>query len=282
LITTPPWLAELPEHLRDAGIGPFLGQLCSLSAELLDRQAAVVADPDTLSGLEWDLEQRMISLIRECVGPVPILAEEYFARHGRRLDGTGRWRCVLDPLDGSASYARGSRRFATSLAVTDGETSVLALVYEPVTGLLYSALAGHGCFVGDEPIVRSRPARRTAVIKEQWVKRMPALSERVDRLTARGYGLERMEATSLKLCWVAQGRRAGLLKWLSQVDGVVLEWGTTAGLLICREAGMVARRLDGTPWSGDGGGLVVGDDTYLGDLGFGDRGPTTPTNRPAA
>ena len=272
--TRPPWLDDLPEPLRGLPIEAFVERFRAESSVLLDRQCDVVADPGRLAGLEWDVEQRITEAILECFGSVTVLAEERFARCGTEIKGRDRpggttLRCLLDPLDGSASYARGSARFTSSFAVTADGDPVLALIYEPFTGRLYSAVAGRGCHVDGAPLPRqATPARRTAVVKAQWVERVPAMARSAQSLAERGYWLERMECTSLKLCWVAQGRRAGLLKWLSETNGIVLEWGTTGGLLMCQEAGMRPFRLDGSLWAGQGGGLVIGDETYLSDAGM--------------
>jgi fructose-1,6-bisphosphatase/inositol monophosphatase family enzyme len=264
------WFDALPEPISAVAPREFLKEFCLLSAGLLERQAEVVADPGILSAIEWDLEQRLLELIREHFGPVQVLAEEYFGRHGCEIPGTGRVRFVLDPLDGSASYARSSERYASTLAISvDGEPAV-ALVFQPATRRLYSALAGHGCYVDDRLLTPGEAtAPRIAVVKTQWVARERALAERVNRLVSRGYELERMESTSLKLCWIAERRRAGLVKWLSEVRGHVLDWGTLAGVLICGEVGATARRLDGGVWAGHRGGLVIGDDSYMQDIGLG-------------
>ncbi len=224
-----------------------------------------------MESLEWRLEERLAAAVSQCCGPAPILAEEHFS-HEQRWDTTApgsRVRFVLDALDGSASYARSSTRYATSLAIlVDGQPTV-GLVYVPASGLLYSALAGHGCYVGDQPLVRDpTTAARIAVVKKQWVDREPELAAHVGRLTREGYAVERMESTSLKLCWLAQGQRAGLVKWLSESRSIVHSWGTVAGLVVCREMGLVSHRFNGDRWDGHPGGLLIGDDQFLRDLGY--------------
>ena len=77
-----------------------------------------------------------------------------------------------------------------------------------------------------------------------------------------------MELTALKLCWLATGDRAGVIKWLTEADGTLKVWGTAAGILICRETGIRAVRLSGMPWLGQDGGLVVADAKCLRDLGL--------------
>lgn len=230
-----------------------------------------------MASLEWQLEERLAAVVSKCYGPAPILAEEHFSHeqrvsHEQHWDTTGsgsRVRFVLDALDGSASYARSSTRYATSLAIlVDGQPAV-GLVFVPASGLLYSALAGHGCYAGDQPLIReTATATRIAVVKKQWVDKEPELAANVDRLTRHGYEIERMESTSLKLCWLAEGRRAGLVKWLSESRSVVHSWGTLAGLVVCREMDIVPHRFDGDRWDGHAGGLLAGDRQFLQDLGY--------------
>jgi myo-inositol-1(or 4)-monophosphatase len=264
-----PWLEALPAELPAEQMAGFIDRFCPVSQSLLPYQRAIAEDGADIGILEWDVEQQLIALIKEFFGPVTVLAEEYFGRHRREIGEPGRLRFLLDPLDGTASYRRGSPRLSTSLAVTLDGRSVLALVYEPAAGRLYSALAGHGCYVDGSRLRRRAGTTRIVVVKRQWAAKVPELAERVRLLADRGYRVESMEATALKLCWIAQGRRAGLLKWLSEVNGTVLEWGTTAGVLVCAEAGMRARRLDGSQWSGHQGGMLIGDDQYVKDVGTG-------------
>lgn len=265
------WTEGVPGPLTSAVLREFLPEFQKLSTTLVSEQARLVADPAGLPELEWALEQRMIALVGRCFGTATILAEESFTRYGRVTGSGDRLRVVIDPLDGSASYLRNSERFTATLAVYVDGRPVLALIHQPTRDALYSALAGQGCWLNGRPL-RPRPnLDRTVVVKKQWIAREPALGGVVRRLAARGYQLERMESTSLKLCWVAEGRRAGLVKWLSRTNDVVLEWGTTAGMILCAEVGLTGRRLDGTPWNGEGGGLLVGDPRCLADM-F----PTTP------
>lgn len=271
MVPPPPWLDKLCGPLHREQLGELIARLCTESAWLAREQPGAVARADAVASLEWRLEERLAVVVAECYGLAPILAEEHFS-HEHRWDTTGpgsRVRFVLDALDGSTSYARSSTRYATSLAILVDDQPTVGLVFVPASGLLYSALAGHGCYVGDQPLIRdTTTATRTAVVKTQWVDKEPELAAHVDQLTRHGYEVERMESTSLKLCWLAEGRRAGLVKWLSESRSVVHSWGTLAGLVVCREVGLLPHRFDGDRWDGHTGGLLVGDDQFLRDLGY--------------
>jgi len=264
----PSWLAQLPDDFSGPGFAEFLARFTAIADRWPAHQPAMMRAPEQLSKLEQNIEVEQLALIRSWFSDVPVLTEEYFTSTGEIVEGRGRLSVVLDPLDGSASYLRGSARYAVSLAfLIDGVTTV-AFVYPPATGLMRSAYAGHGAWVGAQPL-RHRPEyrRKIVAVKVQHLDK-ESVRTRADRLTARGYKLERMESTSLKLCWVAEGRRAGIVKWLSERAGVTQEWGTTAGALICREAGIEARTFDGEIWHRQSGGLVIADAQCEADLGY--------------
>jgi fructose-1,6-bisphosphatase/inositol monophosphatase family enzyme len=273
----PPWSTRLPEDFPGPRLAGFLTRFTAIADRWPAHQPAMMRTPVLLPRLERAIEAEQVALIRSWFSEVPILTEEYFTATGEIVEGRGRLSVVLDPLDGSASYLRGSPRYAVSLAfLLDGVTTV-AFVYPPATGLMRSAYAGHGAWVGAQPL-RRRPEyhRRIVAVKVQHLDKEP-VRRRAERLTARGYRLERMESTSLKLCWVAEGRRAGIVKWLSERAGVTQEWGTTAGALICREVGIEGRTFDDEVWHRQSGGLVIADARCGADLGYTIPGEGRPT-----
>lgn len=208
----------------------------------------------------------MLQLIGDAFGPCEILAEEYFSRFGRIIKGEGRLSLVLDPLDGSASYLRGSATYASTVAIRLDGRPIIGVIYEPARRRLFSALAGHGAWENDRLLDRSvTTGPRVVVVKVQHLGR-PSVARVVGRLESSGYVVERMESTSLKLCLLAMGSRHALVKWLAEENRVVQDWGTTAGLVVCAEVGLAPLDLDGAPWSGRGGGMMVCDVPCLRDL----------------
>jgi histidinol-phosphatase len=69
-----------------------------------------------------------------------ILGEEF----GESGDGPRRW--VLDPIDGTKSYARGVPVWATLLALQDGEDTVLGVASAPALGRRWWAVQGGGAW----------------------------------------------------------------------------------------------------------------------------------------
>ena len=65
---------------------------------------------------------------------------------------------IIDPIDGTANYARGISDCCISVALADSEGPVLGVVYSPAREELYSALRGQGAFLNGKSIhVSDRP-----------------------------------------------------------------------------------------------------------------------------
>jgi 3'(2'), 5'-bisphosphate nucleotidase len=263
-----PWMAD--DALLDrSDWQALIAALAAATEPLVAAQSPGIAESQVVE-LEQALEDRLIQLVRDCFGPVPVLAEETFHRTGARLDGAGEMMIVLDPLDGSRSYAAGTDTYAVSIAGCRFGEPEFGLVFQPAGARLYSARTGGGAWVGETPLVHGRtaPPRRAAV--RSGIVSDPATAAAVDQLRGLGYQLERMECTSLKFCWLAEGRRAGLIKQLVERRGELCTWGTAAGHLVATEAGVPSRRLDGGPWRWSAGTVLAGDDRFLADLGLTD------------
>ena len=65
---------------------------------------------------------------------------------------------IIDPIDGTANYARGEANCCISVALVHGGEPVAAVVYSPWRDELYSARKGRGAFCNGKPIhVSDRP-----------------------------------------------------------------------------------------------------------------------------
>ncbi len=172
-----------------------------------------------------------------------VLAEE---GSGRDRAGAS-WRWIIDPLDGTTNYAHGYPRFAVSIGVErDGEPAV-GVVYDPLLGELYHAVAGAGAFRNGRAIRVSR----TAELGSALLCTGFAYDRRHDAINVAPFtallnaarDLRRDGSAALDLCYVAGGRLDGY--WEFKLS----PWDVAAGGLMVREAG--GRVTD-----------AVGGDTY--------------------
>ncbi len=245
----------------------FTAELITLADRLPESQEWASGELSRVAKIERSLEAEIVALILRCYGPVTILAEEHYAQHHDYAHrAPGEWWFAVDPLDGSNSYRAGRDTYAVSVARCQGHAPVSAFVYRPSTGTLYSAEQGGGAYANGLRLSAADDARRRLIAVGNGVVIDPAANPAVENLLLLSYELEHMACTSLKLCFLAEGSRAGFIKRLGGQDGVPRVWGMAAGQLVASEAGVRPARLDRTPWSWQAGTIVVGDQRFHADL----------------
>jgi myo-inositol-1(or 4)-monophosphatase len=112
-------------------------------------RVTVTKKPDQTVVTEADLasEKAIIELIESRYPDCNIIAEESGCR-SRSSQTT--W--IIDPLDGSANYARGVPWFGVLIAILHNETPVQAAMYLPVCDSLYLAETGKAVFCNDKRV----------------------------------------------------------------------------------------------------------------------------------
>ena len=73
-----------------------------------------------------------------------ILAEESIDT-SERLDRSRVW--MIDPLDGTTGFIDGNGDFAVQIGLSEYGQSVLGVVYQPLSGVLYRAIRGEGAWI---------------------------------------------------------------------------------------------------------------------------------------
>ncbi len=137
---------------------------------------------------------------------------------------------IVDPIDGTRSFAEGARTWAHSLAVAEHGHVTAAVIYLPLRDLLFAAALGAGATLNNAPI---RASDCDSLEVADILAAKPTLEPHHWR-NRRTPGFKRAHRPSLayRMALVAQGRFDGMLtlrpSW---------EWDIAAGDLILREAG---------------------------------------------
>lgn len=226
--------AALAERLRAEGAG---------AARLKGAQDFVTAAD---GATERFIRER---LARDFPGEA-ILGEEM----GGEADGTGPlW--VLDPIDGTANFARGGDRWCVSIGLVRGGRAVAGAIARHRPGEVFAAAEGHGATLNGAPI-RAAPTAdiARAIIEAGWSLRRPvaqfhALSERI---MATGAGLRCGGSGALGLVEAAAGRLDGYLELH------INAWDAAAAIAIAREAGCWTSGFDSGDWLAAGNPVGAG------------------------
>jgi myo-inositol-1(or 4)-monophosphatase len=158
--------------------------------------------------------------------------DRFYGEEGGGSFGDAGW--VVDPIDGTANFARGIPHFAVSIAFVRDRRVEVGVVYDVMQDELYAAARGRGATLDGQPIRVSGIAEiRHATVEAGWSpRRAPELyADLVRRLKVAGANVRRGGSGTLGLAYVADGR----------IDAYcelhINSWDALAGLLLVQEAG---------------------------------------------
>jgi myo-inositol-1(or 4)-monophosphatase len=158
--------------------------------------------------------------------------DDFIGEEGGGSAGARTW--VIDPIDGTANFARGVPHFCISLAYLDGDDVAIGVIYDPVLDELFAARAGKGAIVnGRKMRVSGEKNLKRATIELGWSPRRPAriYAATLSRVLAAGASFRRSGSGALGMAYVADGRSDGYF------EAHINAWDVLAGLLMVREAG---------------------------------------------
>jgi myo-inositol-1(or 4)-monophosphatase len=193
-------------------------------------QAVSMKGPqDYLTETDGQVEDHLRARISKTFPEDGFLGEE-----GGGEPGGQAW--VVDPIDGTANFARAIPHFCVAIAfIAKGEVQLGAIV-NPVLDEVYFARLGRGAHRNGTPIRVAATTDITATSFEMgWSNRRP-LARYIGALNAlfeAGSNVRRGACGALGLAYVADGRSDGYAELHMN------SWDCLAGLLLVREAGGV-------------------------------------------
>lgn len=207
---------------------------------------AVVAkgDRDFATAVDLRIESVIKASLAEATPGIAFLGEE---GGGDVNSERGGW--VLDPIDGTVNFARGSPLCTISLSLVLAGEPVLGIVDAPFLGERFVARRGCGAYMnGHQITIHEVPSLREAIVGIADFKVGAGAEEEnrvhlglVARLAHESLRVRMLGSAALDLAWLAAGRLSATLM-LSN-----LPWDVTAGLLVVREAGGYVYDHDGSP-----------------------------------
>ncbi|MDX6738371.1 inositol monophosphatase family protein [Actinocorallia sp. A-T 12471] len=202
-------------------------------------------DRDMVTETDLAVERMVRGFLAERTPGIAVLGEEEGVSGG--VDAEYVW--AVDPVDGTANFARGIPLCGVSVGLVHRGRPVLGVVDLPFLGARYHAVVGNGAFLGG----RRLRVSGTGVLSEAVV----ALGDYAVGEGAEGKNRVRFALTEVLASRVQRIRMLGSaavdLVWLAEgkVDASLTlsnkPWDTAAGVVIAREAGASVLDVDGTP-----------------------------------
>ncbi len=232
-----PLLTIAVKAARSAGdiIARFSDQVDSLSISNKQRN-------DFVTEVDKMAERAIIDMIRESYPDHAILAEETGSHAGKDEGEQYLW--IIDPLDGTTNFLHGVPQYAVSIAVEFKKQIIMAVVYNPISGEMYTASKGAGAWLNDKRIRVSKQKTLEGALlgtgfpyrDDQSIEHYLPVFKAFMQKTA---GLRRPGAASLDLAYIAAGRYDGFFEM------GLNKWDIAAGVLLIREAGGLVGDLKG-------------------------------------
>ncbi|HET9476890.1 MAG TPA: inositol monophosphatase family protein [Dehalococcoidia bacterium] len=198
-------------------------------------------------------EEAAISVIREAFPDHRMLSEETSA-HVKDWDRGWLW--VIDPIDGTANFARGIPSFVFNIALCFDGDPVLGLTHQPVTGDEFFAARGEGLWVNG---VRARVSQVATLpdalmgigLGYDYDRAKKALHILGD-LWPGVQMIQNIGTAALGLAYAASGR------FDLYVHQYLFPWDMAAGIVQVREGGGLAIDREGQPVTIYSEGLIAG------------------------
>ncbi|MGA2540014.1 MAG: 3'(2'),5'-bisphosphate nucleotidase CysQ [Verrucomicrobiota bacterium] len=209
------------------------------------RDAAVTlkSDSSPLTGADSASHDFLVRHLPGLIAGVPVISEESPESRRRAGEGQGRF-WLVDPLDGTKEFVKGTGEFTVNIALIEGGRPVLGVVHAPALDLTYFAARNGGAWRQQSaqapvPIATRRAdfsGLTVVASKDHAGPMVAALLSRLPRPALQSMG------SSLKFCLVAEGRADIYLR-----DLPTMEWDTAAAQCVVETAGGAVCSLDGRP-----------------------------------
>ena len=221
------------------------GELLKARPERVDHKGAV----DLVTEVDLASERVIRELLTREAPGIAIQGEE----EGGVTSGT-RW--AVDPVDGTTNFVHGYPFYCVSIALIEGSTPVVGVIYDPVRDRLHAGWQGGGATVNGAPLavssVRTLDAA-LAVTGFPYDRRLHAARylALVQRALEQTQGVRRSGSAAMDLTTLATG--SAELFWEYHLK----PWDTSAGVVLVREAGGLVTRMDGSAWDPDSADVLA-------------------------
>ena len=236
--------AEMRDLLRFAAERSMMPRFRALA----DHEVEMKGENDPVTVVDREIENFLTEALGELAPGVAVVGEEAVEEDASVLDKLSEACWIIDPLDGTANFARGEGHFGIMVALADAGEAVAGWIYDPQRDRLCHAKRGEGAFIDGERI-EAQPSGDTppnlAAMTRFMTEDQRALFDKhiaphYRLVPAPGAACEQYPLT------VFGGHDLAIYER-------TLAWDHAAGSLFLNEAGGACLRPDGSPYRVDDG-----------------------------
>lgn len=210
--------------------------------------AEIKTENNLVTFVDKEAERRFVEGLSAMLPEAGFVAEE---GTGVKAEGGLNW--VIDPLDGTTNFVHKVPVWCTSVALCDGNTPLLGVIYDPSQDECFSAWKGGGAWLNGKSIrvsdiqSLSSSLLATGFPYDDFGKENQYMLLFKD-LTHCTRGMRRLGSAALDMAWTACGRFEAFYEY------GLNPWDVGAGTIITREAGGRVTEFNG------GDNAVFGED----------------------
>lgn len=190
---------------------------------------------DEVTAMDREVERVVRERIAQAFPNDAVLGEEDGASAGV---ASAEYVWIIDPIDGTANYARGIAHYCVSIGVLQHGAVFIGALHDPSHDRLYSAARGQGAWLDENGATRRLAVSPIATLDGAtvecgWSLRRPQADYLAlfSRMLSAGCAVRRAGSGALGLADVAAGRTEGY------AELHINSWDCAAGLLLVAEAG---------------------------------------------
>lgn len=238
-------LEKIKDFLVD--VAKIAGQMMSDADPSVDASIEKKNNADRVTETDRAIEAMVQTSVANSFPNLQFLGEETF-KAGQKLSDEPT--VVCDPIDGTLNFIHGFPNYAISLALTVCKAPVVAVVYNPTRGDLFTAIKGRGAFLTrwdgktvSLPIkARAEPIEGISSClcalewgsdrtSSNWELRTHMTEALLSKKGAMAHSMRSSGSAALDFCYVGAG-------WIDLFwEGGCWIWDVCAGWLIVQEAG---------------------------------------------
>lgn len=186
---------------------------------------------DMVSYVDKTAEKQLVSGLSDLLPEAGYITEE-----GTETRRGERYNWIVDPLDGTTNFIHGLPCFSVSIALLDGDSLVLGVVYEVNFDECFSAWKGGGAWLnGNKISVSEAEAVADSLVAVGFPYHdkgyLTGYMQLVHRLQVESHGVRRLGSAAVDLIYVACGRLEAF------VELGLNPWDVAGGAIIVEEAG---------------------------------------------
>jgi myo-inositol-1(or 4)-monophosphatase len=208
------------------------GEICINHQHKLSSEEISYKSPrDLVTVVDKKVEDYLVNEIRK-----EFPGHDFIREEGEDILTGSRYCWIIDPVDGTTSYAHHQPYYSISVALREGDEIVAGAVYAPALGQFFSAAQGKGAFLNDAPITVSDCGVLSSSVLATGFACLRSEHEHnnlryFNRLMPAIRDIRRCGSAALDMAYVAAGKYEGF--WELNLN----LYDISAGVVLVKEAG---------------------------------------------